>query len=489
MLRLALVILALAATAAHAGPFLPAGDIALRHDIQLLADHGVISGPVTSWPLAWGPLLADLGAYDASESLPANVNAAYRRVRMRARQQAKMGTGPVRSSISIGADPMVIRGFSNTPREDFEATAGFSWLGERFSMDLAGTIVEDPADGQDFRADGSAISMALGNWTLALSTQERWWGPAWDGSLILSNNARPMPAIVLDRTFNDPFETKWLSWLGPWDLSVMMGQLEADRFVPDALFFGMRFAFRPTDSLEIALSRGAQWCGDGRPCNFDTFADLLLGKDNVGSSGIDPENEPGNQLAGLDVRWTSNWFNRNVSLYGQFIGEDEAGGLPSRYLGILGMDGSGTFRDNWSLRWYGEVATTSCDFYASDELFDCAYTSGIYQTGYRYRGRAIGHGLDADSRVVSGGVVLVSEENEVIHALARFGALNRGTLPDGNHTLAPLRQEIASIDVSYKRNFGFGEMEIGAGFQRLEDEAASATANDGRLYLRWQRLF
>ena len=57
MLRLALATLALAATAAQAGPFLPAGDIALRHDIQLLADHGVISGPVTSWPLAWGPLL------------------------------------------------------------------------------------------------------------------------------------------------------------------------------------------------------------------------------------------------------------------------------------------------------------------------------------------------------------------------------------------------------------------------------------------------
>ena len=31
---------------------------------------------------------------------------------------------------------------------------------------------------------------------LRLSVTDRWWGPGWDGSLILSNNARPIPAIT-----------------------------------------------------------------------------------------------------------------------------------------------------------------------------------------------------------------------------------------------------------------------------------------------------
>ena len=35
---------------AWAGPFIPAGDLALRHDIQRLADAGIIKGPTTTWP-------------------------------------------------------------------------------------------------------------------------------------------------------------------------------------------------------------------------------------------------------------------------------------------------------------------------------------------------------------------------------------------------------------------------------------------------------
>ncbi len=42
-----------------AGPSIAPGDLALRHDIQRLDDYGVLSGPVTTWPLSWGPILSD----------------------------------------------------------------------------------------------------------------------------------------------------------------------------------------------------------------------------------------------------------------------------------------------------------------------------------------------------------------------------------------------------------------------------------------------
>ena len=100
--------------------------------------------------------------------------------------------------------------------------------------------------------------MDWGNVTIAASTMDRWWGPGWDGSLILSNNARPMPALTIGRNRTHAFETKWLSWLGPWDLEVMFGQMEEDRVIPNTKFFGMRFTFRPFKSLEIGLSRSAQ---------------------------------------------------------------------------------------------------------------------------------------------------------------------------------------------------------------------------------------
>ena len=45
MPRRALIVLALFASTAVAGPVAPVGDIGLRHDIQVLADYGAISGP------------------------------------------------------------------------------------------------------------------------------------------------------------------------------------------------------------------------------------------------------------------------------------------------------------------------------------------------------------------------------------------------------------------------------------------------------------
>ena len=469
-----------------AGPTIAPGDIALRHDIQRLADAGVISGPVTSWPLAWGPILFDISSFDDPADLPRDVVDALARVRARAASETTVHEVKWRSRAAAAAHPSRLRSFQDTPREDGELSAGLSWIGERFNVDLNATAVADPLDNNEFRADGSQVGVVLGNFGLSVSTIDRWWGPGWDGSLILSNNARPIPAISIDRNFTDRFESKWLRWLGPWDLVVHFGQFEADRHVPNARFFGMRFNFRPFTSLEIGLSRVAQWCGDGRPCGLDTFIDLLLGKDNRGDEGIGLTNEPGNQLAGVDFRWANVAFGKPIAVYGQFIGEDEAGGFPSRYLGQLGIETSGMLGTRWSYRWFGEFAGTSCQFYESTELFNCAYNHGIYETGYRYRGRAVGHAYDNDSRIVSSGLLLLDDQNTQWHALIRYGALNRGGPVDMRNSLTPTRQDVASFDLTHSRVFKYGQIEIGLGIERTDDEISGETSNDGRAFLQWR---
>ena len=45
--------------------------------------------------------------------------------------------------------------------------------------------IEDPADDDDVRPDGSYVGVALGNWMLTAGWQDRFWGPSRDGSLIL----------------------------------------------------------------------------------------------------------------------------------------------------------------------------------------------------------------------------------------------------------------------------------------------------------------
>ncbi len=56
-----------------AGPSIAPGDLALRHDIQRLDDYGVLSGPVTTWPLSWGPILSDLQIHRPTAELPTDV--------------------------------------------------------------------------------------------------------------------------------------------------------------------------------------------------------------------------------------------------------------------------------------------------------------------------------------------------------------------------------------------------------------------------------
>jgi len=472
--------------AAFAGPPLAPGDIALRHDIQLLADYRIITGPVTTWPIDWQSVEADIRNIPDRATLPSSAAASLARVEARMQRRLQSNSAHFRVGVSGAEKPTAIRGFQNTPREEAELAAGLSWYSDRFNIDLNIQGVDDPLDGEDVRADGSEIGLSLGNFTLAASTMERWWGPGWDGSLILSNNARPIPSFTLRRNVTKAFESKWLRWIGPWDVRLIWGQMESDRVIPNPRFFGMKISFKPHPSLEIGLSRTAQWCGDGRPCDFDTFVDLFLGKDNVGDAGTTPENEPGNQLAGVDIRWSNQWLGTPMAFYGQIIGEDEAGGFPSRPLAMAGVEFTGWSENNrWSYRWYAEAAGTSCDF-LKDDRFNCAYNHGIYETGYRYRGRVVGHGAENDSLIGTLGMVLVTEYGREFRALLRTGEINRGGPPDPRNTLTATPLNLVSADLSYSMSIGNSRIELGVGYEELEDPAGLVTNDDTRAYLQWR---
>ena len=238
-IRLALVLACFSCASAWAGPYIPAGDMLLRHDIQLLADAGVIKGPTTTWPLAWGPILSDIGDADASK-FPNSIKASLQRVRDRANWEARSDQLTLRAQAAGSEKPSRIRGFQNTPRGNIELVAGAGYTTNSFSAELNVQAVDSNQDSKEVRFDNSLVGAVVGNWSVAASTQERWWGPGWDGSLILSNNARPIPSLIVDRIFTDPWQTKWLSWLGPWDFSLMFGQMEKERQIPNAKFFGMR---------------------------------------------------------------------------------------------------------------------------------------------------------------------------------------------------------------------------------------------------------
>ena len=116
--------------------------------------------------------------------------------------------------------------------------------------------------------------------------------------------------------------------------------------------------------------------------------------------------------------------------------------------------------------------------------YNCAYRQGIYESGYTYYGRIIGHGLDNDGRVMSAGVVVMTAEGNSWNVLGRLGDLNRvGT--DPNHSVAVNPQEMASIDIQHSRTTKLGRFDIGVGFERREDMASGVNTRDARGFVRW----
>ena len=500
------------ACSAQAGePWLAPGNLQLRHDVQLLVDDGVINLPVSGWPIAVSDLAYALSLLPSPSAVSApppgeverrageGLTPAQSAAVARLRRVASEGYPTVGFELAGAARPMQIRTFADVPREEGELDVYASgFFGRRFGGRLQVAAVTDPDDDETVRLDGSYVAAKLGNWIVTLGAQDRWWGPGWEGSLILSNNARPVPAVALDRAISEPFETKWLRWIGPWRLTTFMGRMEDDREDYDRpLLFGMRISARPLDGLEIAIDRTAQWCGEGRSCTWSDFWNLFTGNDNAGEN-VDPEDEPGNQLAGYDIRWASPIGDGNYALYYQHTGETIDNNIPRPYrsMDLIGAEiwGDGS-ADGSSWRAGLEWANTRCGGTENGErLWDCAYNNTIFNPdGYRFHGRPLGHGMDGDGTMLSARYIRTSAVGHVFAAVARVASINEGgVVPDTRHSIAPGPEDWISLDLSYRYSFGNSDwIEAGIGVDQREQEWTADDDEDllGRAWLTWNHGF
>jgi hypothetical protein len=442
------------ASAADAGWF-ASGDTQLRKDLQLLNDAEIIRLPITHWPLPRAAVKYALANAKEHFAMNSAVELALERVRVRIAPrdgQLLFDTG-----IS-GGNPGLWRDFDTLAREDVELGAGLNYDDGRFSLGVQIAGVTDPADGDELRADGSHATVQWGNWLISAHTLDRWWGPSHEGSLILSSNARPMPTVMVERAEAREFGPKWLSWLGPWRMSFGISQMESSRDDIDSpLFMAWRVVVMPFKKMEIGFSRTAQFCGEGLECNLDVFGNLLAGNDNVGIDAT-AENEPGNQMAGFDVRWNSPIGHLPYAIYAQYIGEDESSYLPAKYISQLGMEIWKPFGDSALLQGFLEYATTTCSAHSSSgPYYNCAYNQGRFNgQGYRYKGRSIGYAADRDAENWALGGIYTTADASLWTATARISRLNRDDFGDVRNTVASVPTTYQSVELGWKGRL-FGE--------------------------------
>jgi hypothetical protein len=418
----------------EANPWLDAGDMKLRHELQILSDEGVLDAPITTWPLVSKDINRSLEKTANQKSkLEPEIMGVLNSVNQRLAAE-DYGSG-FKLEAKARTKKLLIRDFSGEGREDASVSYDGHWGNSLADVRLKATVADksDHPSDQNFRLDESYIASSLGNWKFTVGRQSRWWGPSWDGSLILSNNARPIPSLSLENISSKAFDSKWLHWLGPNKLHMFIGQLESDRGVPNTKLIGTRFTFKPFKSLDVGLNRTVQWGGDGQDNSFNNFLETLasIRVDNQdGSLGT----VNGNQIAGLDARWRLPISSKNkYSLYGQYIGEDRVDG--SLLLGdetfLVGGSMSGISKvGTW--RAYIEATDTSAAWFKGRDRNNIIYNHGTYTDGYRHLGVSIGHGIDSDSQIVSAGAMLSQNNGDFWRAWVKHTKLNldgEGTNP------------------------------------------------------------
>ncbi|TCI05442.1 capsule assembly Wzi family protein [Corallincola luteus] len=470
-----------------AAPWISPDEIHLRADIQMLADVGVITVPVNTFPLMWSGIIRDIDQASISEQ-PESVRMAVHRVRHAFTQQNdKQGV----TSLSIGAatNDARFQHFGTPLREKGEASISHEGMGNRIAYKLKATYAYDAQDDEDLRLDGSYLSMIIGNWAITGGVIDQWWGPGWDTALTMSSNARPIPTMMISRNYAEPFDFPVLEWLGPWTLSTGVGILnDDDRYVEDALLWTFRATIKPIPQLELGMSRSAQICGDDRSCSLSTWGDMLGGDDNTGT-----EDEPGNQLAALDFRWGDTAWGVPYGIYGETMGEDnfEISKFPpfSAKSYLYGADISFQIADN-QIRTFFEYTDTGpwCN-----GQHNCAYEHHLYQSGYRYWDRSIGSTYDNDTKSYTLGFVGIRSNGHQWKSNFRYLDLNfdnENKAPPGGNTVAPIAEQAKQVDVSYLMPMFHGRIEVGMDYTYSDyDNADEDSDGVWNGWVNWEYVF
>lgn len=226
----------------------------------------------------------------------------------------------------------------------------------------------------------------LGPFDIQLGKDSLWWGPGHHGAMIMSNNAEALTMLKVSNP--SPVLLPWiLKYLGPFKFTYFLSELEKERFQPKAKLTGLRLNIKPHPNIELGYSRTIMFGGN----NFDTgLSDYL--------QIFWPKNIQNNedQMAALDASLRipmpkkTPW--RAIKLYGEYAGEDAAGF--SKYRPLLGIQVQDIgWRGSTNLRL--EYAKTSIGRFPG--VF---YRHGIFRNGHTYRGRSIGHHIDAEARDV-----------------------------------------------------------------------------------------
>ncbi|EXC02197.1 capsule assembly Wzi family protein [Acinetobacter baumannii] len=411
----------------------------LRTDLNWLNQQGVINISTSTWPLSGDEIQRALS--QAKVTHPAQ-----QKVINSVLNALKADNDTVKVGAFAETDIKNIpQAFGDNQKSQYQGSLEFNAGGENWDAKIRVNAEKDPQidSGHDVNVEGSYVAGKLWNQWLVAGQIPTWWGPGHDGSLIRSDASRPVYGVTMQRAVQDAFENKWLSWIGPWQYQAFAGQLD-DYKIHNTKLIGMRLTAQPFPALELGASRAIQIGGDGQPNSFKAYWNAIIGKDNgCTESSCVGEDNASNQLAGFDARLQLQpLFNIPVSVYGQYVGEDEAGGLPSKKMYLAGADYSSMI-NNMPYQIYAEWADTR----TNGDVRGISYNHHQYTDGYYQHGFPLGHAMGGDGQMYSVGGDIRFDVMNRLSGRAMVVKVNQSNL--AINKAFPKDDEIKALDLTW----------------------------------------
>lgn len=422
-------------------------DMKLKADLDWLNSQGIVQVSTSTWPLTANEIRRALSSADAQ-------TLAQQRVLLSIQNRLKQDRNSLvkaNAGLYLQTDRKQLpQSFADDQLAAQQAAIGVSLSEAEWEFSLQANLKNDEIieDSSDVSFEGSYLAGTAANQWLIAGKIPTWWGPGHDGSLIRGDASLPVTGMTMQRDQQTAPTSQYLSWVGPWQYQLFAGQLDDYEAVPDAKLFGARLTAQPFDWLELGASRTFMWGGDGRPESLSSFGDALLGTRDNGDTG---KADPANQLGGFDARLSlAPLVNVPTGVYAQYVGEDEAGGLPAKNMYLAGIDYASSIQDK-PYQIYAEYTDTR----TSGDVRGISYDHSTYTDGYYQQGYPIGYALGGDAESVALGARLWLDNRNFINAKVQQAKVNQAEELDSRTGKAdnqafPTTDKLTAIDVSWE---------------------------------------
>lgn len=198
--KLCLSLLLVLSHTLYASPWIEADDAYLRADLQLLADAGLMSTPVQTFPLPWHAVARDLKKASL-DNLPKNILNAYRHVQYALETaQLERGNKQVKLTAANSASPA---SYGHYNSQKWQIESAYSTTHKRTAARLKLNYGAPHGEDADVNFDGSFAAYTTGNVDITVGSLHKWWGASWQSNLAQPFASRPAPSAYLAYVGND----------------------------------------------------------------------------------------------------------------------------------------------------------------------------------------------------------------------------------------------------------------------------------------------